>query len=128
MAAGEIGVIGLGTIGGGLARNFAAHGFHVAVYNRTHRRTLEFVADHGQEGDFTTAATLEELAGALRPPRAVAVLVNAGRPVDEVIEALTPVLGKGDIIIDGGNSFFQDTRRRAADLEKKGFDFLGCGV
>jgi len=128
MARGEMGVIGLGTIGGGLARNLASHGFHVAVYNRTHRRTEEFLAEHGGEGNFTAAATLEELARALKPPRAVAVLVNAGAPVDEVIDALTPILGKGDIIIDGGNSFFQDTRRRAAALEKRGFGFIGSGV
>jgi 6-phosphogluconate dehydrogenase len=128
MADREMGVIGLGTIGGGLARNLASHGVHVAVYNRTHQRTEEFIADHGAEGNFSAATTLEELAGALKPPRAVAVLVNAGRPVDEVIEALTKVLEPGDIIIDGGNSFFQDTQRRVAELEKAGFGFLGCGV
>ena len=124
----EIGVIGLGTIGGGLARNFASRGVRVAVYNRTHRRTEDFIADHGQEGDFLPAATIDELAHILKPPRAVAVLVNAGRPVDEVIAELTQALDKGDTIIDGGNSFFQDTRRRAAALEKVGFGFLGCGV
>ena len=128
MAKQEIGVVGLGTIGGGLARNFASHGVRVAVYNRTHRRTEEFIADHYKEGDFVAAATLEELAHVLKPPRAVAVLVNAGRPVDEVIDELTKVLSKGDVIIDGGNSFFEDTQRHAAALEKMGFGFLGCGV
>ena len=123
-----MGVIGLGTIGGGLARNLASHGVHVAVYNRTRHRTEEFMAEHGREGNFTAAATLEELARALKPPRAVAVLVNAGRPVDEVIEGLTSVLEPGDVIIDGGNSFFEDTQRRAAALEKAGFGFLGSGV
>src|SRR5207253_2151855 len=124
----EIGVVGLGTIGAGLARNFASHGVRVAVYNRTHRRTEQFIADHSQEGDFIPAATLEELARVLQPPRAVAVLVNAGRPVDDVIDELTKALDKDDVIIDGGNSFFQDTQRRAAALEKVGFGFLGCGV
>src|SRR6266852_2814439 len=124
----EMGVIGLGTIGGGLARNLAAHGVHVAVYNRTHSRTEEFIAEHGKEGSFTAAATLGGLARALKPPRAVAVLVNAGKPVDEVIEGLTGVLKRGDIIIDGGNSLFADTQRRAASLELAGFGFLGCGV
>src|SRR2546422_782500 len=124
----EMGVVGLGTIGGGLARNFASHGVRVAVYNRTHRRTEQFIADHSQEGDFIPAATLEELARVLKPPRAVAVLVNAGRPVDDVIDELTTALDKGDVIIDGGNSFFQDSQRRAAALEKIGFGFLGCGV
>src|SRR5881398_3685945 len=124
----EIGVVGLGTIGAGLARNFASHGVRVAVYNRTHRRTEQFIADHSQEGDFVPAATLEELARVLQPPRAVAVLVNAGRPVDDVIDELTKALDKDDVIIDGGNSFFQDTQRRAAALERIGFGFLGCGV
>src|SRR3989449_1087834 len=124
----EMGVVGLGTIGGGLARNFASPGVRVAVYTRTHRRTEQFIADHSQEGDFIPAATLEELARVLKPPRAVAVLVNAGRPVDDVIDELTKALDKGDVIIDGGNSFFQDTQRRAAALEKIGFGFLGCGV
>src|SRR3989441_9914492 len=124
----ERGVVGLGTIGGGLARNFASHGVRVAVYNPTHRRTDQFIADPPQEGDFIPAATLEELARVLKPPRAVAVLVNVGRPVDDVIDELTTTLDKGDVIIDGGNSFFQDTQRRAAALEKIGFGFLGCGV
>jgi 6-phosphogluconate dehydrogenase len=128
MPAKEIGVVGLGTIGGGLARNLASHGVRVAVYNRTHSRTEEFIADYGQEGEFVSAATYEELARALKPPRAVAVLVNAGRPTDDVIDALTRVLDKGDMIIDGGNSFFLDTRRRAAALEKSDFGFLGSGV
>ena len=94
----QIGVIGLGTIGGGLARNLAAHGVHVVVYNRTQRRTEDFIADHGRDGNFTTASTLEDLARALEPPRAVAVLVNAGRPVDEVIDGLLKVLEPGDTI------------------------------
>jgi 6-phosphogluconate dehydrogenase len=124
----QIGVVGLGTIGGGLARNLARHGVQVAVFNRTHRRTEEFMADHGAEGNFSPVATLEDLARALRPPRAVAVLVNAGRPVDDVIDGLLQVLDKGDTIIDGGNSFFQDTRRRAAAVETLGFGYIGCGV
>jgi 6-phosphogluconate dehydrogenase len=124
----EIGVVGLGTIGGGLARNLASRGVRVAIYNRTHKRTEEFIADHGSDGDFVSCATLEELAHALQPPRAVMVLVNAGRPTDEVIDALTNVLQPGDLIIDGGNSFFQDTQRRAAALEKAGFGYVGSGV
>jgi 6-phosphogluconate dehydrogenase len=128
MPANEMGVIGLGTIGGGLARNLAAHGVHVAVFNRTHSRTEEFIAEHGAEGRFTAAASLEELARALKPPRAVMVLVNAGRPVDDVIDGLVKILDNGDTIIDGGNSFFIDTQRRAAALENEGFGFLGSGV
>ncbi|HEV2140027.1 MAG TPA: NADP-dependent phosphogluconate dehydrogenase [Candidatus Dormibacteraeota bacterium] len=128
MAGQEMGVIGLGTIGGGLARNFASRGIHVAVYNRTLRRTEEFIAEHGKDGNFSVATSLEDFARLLQPPRAVSVLVNAGKPVDDVIDGLVAVLEKGDIIIDGGNSFFQDTRRRAAALEGLGYGFIGSGV
>jgi len=128
MAEPEIGVVGLGTMGMNLARNLAAHHARVAVYNRTHRRTEEFMAMYGHEGDFTPASTFDELANALKPPRAVLIMVNAGAPVDETIAALTKVLARGDTIIDGGNSFFQDTRRRAAALEGLGLGFIGCGV
>ncbi|HET7338318.1 MAG TPA: NAD(P)-binding domain-containing protein, partial [Candidatus Dormibacteraeota bacterium] len=120
MAAREIGVVGLGTIGGGLARNFASRDVHVAVYNRTFARTEEFIAEHGADGAFTVAKSLEDFARLLKPPRAVAVLVNAGRATDEVIDGLVKVLARGDTIIDGGNSFFQDTRRRAAMVEGLG--------
>ena len=121
-------VVGLGTIGGGLARNLAAHGAHVVVYNRTHKRTEEFISEHGKEGDFTPVATFEELAAAMKPPRAVAVLVNAGKPVDHVIDELVKVLDAGDTIIDGGNSLFVDTQRRAEAIERLGFGYMGCGV
>jgi len=128
MAEKEMAVVGLGTMGMNLARNLASHGVHVAVYNRTHRRTEEFIASYGKEGDFAPAATFEELARVLKPPRAVLVMVNAGSPVDETIDALTKVLQKGDTIIDGGNSFFQDTRRRSAAVETMGIGFIGSGV
>ncbi|OLB85822.1 MAG: NADP-dependent phosphogluconate dehydrogenase [Chloroflexi bacterium] len=124
----EMGVVGLGTMGMNLARNLASHGVRVGVYNRTHRRTEEFMANFGKEGDFAAAATFEELASVLKPPRAVLVMVNAGPPVDETIDALAKVLDRGDTIIDGGNSFFQDTQRRAAAVEKMGLGYIGCGV
>jgi 6-phosphogluconate dehydrogenase len=128
MAGKEMAVVGLGTMGMNLARNLASQHVRVAVYNRTHRRTEEFMAAYGKEGDFAPAATFEELARALKPPRAVLVMVNAGPPVDETIDALSRVLDKGDTIIDGGNSFFQDTRRRASAVEKMGLGFIGSGV
>src|SRR5438874_3832557 len=124
----EMGVVGLGTMGMNLARNISSHGAKVAVYNRTHRKTEDFITAHGAEGDFAPAATLAELARVLKAPRAVLVMVNAGPPVDETIDALTKVLDKGDIIIDGGNSLFRDTQRRAAAVEKLGFGYIGCGV
>jgi 6-phosphogluconate dehydrogenase len=124
----QMGVVGLGTMGMNLARNLASHGVRVGVYNRTHRRTEEFMASYAKEGDFTPAATFEELARVLKPPRAVLVMVNAGAPVDDTIEALLRVLASGDTIIDGGNSFFQDTRRRAEAVEKLGLGYIGTGV
>src|SRR5437879_1499475 len=123
----EMGVVGLGTMGMNLARNLASHGVRVGVYNRTHRRTEEFMASYSKEGDFTPAATFEELARVLKPPRAVLVMVNAGAPVDETIGSLVKVLASGDTIIDGGNSFFQDTRRRAEAVEKLGLGYVGTG-
>src|SRR5438067_4216826 len=124
----EMGVVGLGTMGMNLARNLSSHGAKVAVYNRTHRKTEDFIPATGNAGDFAPAAPSDELLRVLKAPRAVLVMVTAGPPVDETIEALTKVLKKGDTIIDGGNSFFQDTQRRAAAVEKLGLGYIGCGV
>ena len=124
----EIAVVGLATMGMNLARNLASHGVRVAVYNRTRRRTDEFMEEFGQEADFHPAYSFEDLARILKPPRAVLVMVKAGAPVDESVDALTKVLDRGDTIIDGGNSFFQDTQRRAAAVEKLGLGFIGSGV
>jgi 6-phosphogluconate dehydrogenase len=124
----EIGVVGLATMGMNLARNLASHGVRVAVYNRTRQRTDEFMSEHGGEGDFAAAYSFADLAKAMKPPRAVLVMVKAGAPVDESIDALTKVLDKGDTIIDGGNSFFGDTQRRAAAVEKMGLGYIGSGV
>src|ERR1700687_1185478 len=115
-------------MGENLARNLASHGARVAVYNRTRRRTDEFMAAHSREGDFRPAGSLEELARILAPPRAILLMVKAGSAVDEAIDSLSRVLEPGDTIIDGGNSLFLDTRRRAAALEAAGFGFIGAGV
>jgi 6-phosphogluconate dehydrogenase len=124
----EIGVVGLATMGENLARNLASHKVRVAVYNRTRRRTDDFMAAHSAEGDFRPAGTLEELARMLEPPRAILLMVKAGSAVDEAIDSLSNVLEPGDTIIDGGNSLFHDTRRRAAAAEKAGLGFIGAGV
>jgi 6-phosphogluconate dehydrogenase len=124
----EIGVVGLATMGQNLARNFASHGVRVVVFNRHRERTDEFMAEYSSEGDFSAAYSFEDLARLLKPPRAVLVMVKAGAPVDEMIDALSKVLQKGDMIIDGGNSLFHDTRRRAAAAEAAGFGYLGTGV
>src|SRR5579859_5874406 len=115
-------------MGQNLARNLASHGVRVAVYNRTRRRTDEFMAAHGGEGDFKPAGSLEELAAILHPPRAVLLMVKAGSAVDDSIDELVRVLQRGDTIIDGGNSLFHDTRRRAAEVEQRGLGYIGAGV
>ncbi|MHB8612854.1 MAG: NADP-dependent phosphogluconate dehydrogenase [Candidatus Dormibacteraceae bacterium] len=128
MAEREIGVVGLATMGENLARNLASHGARVVVYNRTRKRTDDFMAAHGAGGDFRPAGSLEEMARILEPPRAILLMVKAGSAVDESIDSLTKVLEPGDTIIDGGNSLFHDTRRRAAAVEKSGLGFIGAGV
>jgi 6-phosphogluconate dehydrogenase len=128
MAEQEIGVVGLATMGENLARNLASHGARVAVYNRTRKRTDDFMTAHSKEGDFRPAGSLEELARILRPPRAILLMVKAGSAVDDAIDSLSKVLEPGDTIIDGGNSLFHDTRRRAAAVEKAGLGFIGAGV
>ncbi len=124
----EIGVVGLATMGMNLARNLASHGARVAVYNRTRKRTDEFMQQFGAEGDFTPAGSLEELVAALKPPQAILIMVKAGAPVDEAIDSLARLLKPGDTLIDGGNSLFHDTRRRSAAMTKLGLGFLGTGI
>src|SRR3954465_2315895 len=124
----EIGVTGLAVMGQNLARNIARHGFPVAVHNRSESRTKQLIERYGDEGDFTPATTIEDFVAALDRPRRVVIMVKAGRPVDAVIDELVPLLDKGDILIDGGNSHFEDTRRRAKALAEQGLHFLGTGV
>ena len=115
-------------MGQNLARNLASHGVRVAVYNRTRKRTDEFMAAYGSEGDFQPAGTLDELAHTLKSPRAILLMVKAGAAVDEAIDSLSKALEPGDTIIDGGNSLFHDTRRRAAAAAKAGIGYIGAGV
>jgi 6-phosphogluconate dehydrogenase len=124
----EIGVTGLAVMGQNLARNIARHGFAVAVHNRSESRTKQLIERYGDEGDFTPATTIEEFVAALDRPRRIVLMVKAGKPVDAVIDELVPLLDKGDILIDGGNSNFQDTRRREAELAGRGLHFIGAGV
>ena len=128
MAEHELGIIGLATMGMNLARNLASHGVRVAVYNRTRERTDRFMAQHGRDGDFRPAGSLDELVRILKPPRAILLMVKAGAPVDEGIQSLSALLKPGDMIIDGGNSLFLDTRRRAAAAASAGLGYVGMGV
>ncbi|NGO67931.1 NADP-dependent phosphogluconate dehydrogenase [Streptomyces boncukensis] len=124
----QIGVTGLAVMGRNLARNFARNGYTVAVHNRTYGRTRELVEQFGGEGDFVPAASSEEFVAALERPRRVLVMVKAGAPTDAVIEEFAALLEPGDVIIDGGNAHFEDTRRREAALRERGLHFVGAGV
>jgi 6-phosphogluconate dehydrogenase len=124
----DIGVLGLATMGANLARNAARKGFGVALYNRHPGRTEQLVREHGGEGKFIPAKSLVEFVRAIRKPRAVLVMVKAGKPVDDVIAELLPLFEPGDILIDGGNSLYTDTSRRFRDLSAKGLRFIGMGV
>ncbi len=124
----EIGLIGLGTMGANFALNMADHGFKVGVYNRTAEKTKEFM-DRRVEGRSVEAGySLEEFLASLRRPRAMLLVIKAGQPVDAVLDELSPLLEKGDIVIDGGNSHFTDTDRRAAQMAEKGLHFMGMGI
>ncbi|NRA99680.1 MAG: NADP-dependent phosphogluconate dehydrogenase [Rhodobacteraceae bacterium] len=129
MAQARIGVVGLGTMGAALALNIADNGFQTAVYNRNSTVTADFMANAGDLAErLTPAETVDALVSSLERPRAVLVMVTAGAAVDSVIEGLLPLLDEGDLIIDGGNADFHDTRRREAALAEKGFNFIGMGV
>src|ERR1700686_2126302 len=106
MAEHEIGVVGLATMGENLARNLASHGAQVVVYNRTRKRTDDFMAAHGAESHFRPAGSLEEMARILKPPRAILLMVKAGSAVDEAIDSLTKGLESGEPLLAGGNSLF----------------------
>jgi 6-phosphogluconate dehydrogenase len=127
MSGSTFGVIGLGTMGRNLALNIEEHGFPVAVWNLETEWTDKFLKDH-PKAKFTGARTLEALVADLDRPRRILMMIPAGAPVDEMIGKLSPILDAGDILIDGGNSYFEDTRRREAALREKRLNFVGCGV
>ncbi|MXU65276.1 NADP-dependent phosphogluconate dehydrogenase [Oceanomicrobium pacificus] len=125
----DIGLIGLGVMGANLALNIAEKGHRIAVFNRTTSKTHAFVEAAGDLADrIVPCETLEELAAAIRPPRPVIIMVQAGDAVDDQIAALRPVLAANDIIIDAGNANFHDTRRRFGELADSGLTFIGMGV
>src|SRR5690606_18641573 len=127
MAKADIGVIGLAVMGQNLVLNMERNGYQVAVYNRTSAVTDEFMA--GAEGkNIVSAYDMQALADAVETPRRVLLMVKAGAAVDAVIDQLKPHLEPGDIIIDGGNSWYKDTERRAAALAEDGIHFMGVGV
>jgi 6-phosphogluconate dehydrogenase len=123
----DIGMIGLGTMGRNLVLNMADHGFPVAGYDRDPAQ-VDKLESEAAGRSVRGARTLKEFVGLLRKPRTVMLLVPAGKVVDQVIADVAPLLTKGDLIIDGGNSHFTDTDRRTAKLKKKGIDLLGVGI
>ncbi|WLQ39131.1 NADP-dependent phosphogluconate dehydrogenase [Streptomyces laculatispora] len=124
----QIGVTGLAVMGRNLARNFARNGFTVAVHNRTTAKTDALVKEFGDEGAFVAAHTPQEFVAALERPRRLVVMVKAGEPTDAVIQEFAPLLDEGDVVVDGGNAHFEDTRRREKELRERGIHFVGAGI
>jgi 6-phosphogluconate dehydrogenase len=124
----SFGVIGLAVMGENLALNVESRGFPVAVYNRTSSKTEDFMAKRASDKNVTAAYSLEDFVKTLARPRKILVMVKAGKPVDIVIDQLKPLLEPGDMIIDGGNSLYEETERRTKDLEATGLGFVGMGV
>ena len=124
----DIGLIGLAVMGQNLVLNMNDHGYRVAVFNRTVSKVDEFIKEEAAGTQVVGAHSIQELIQALKKPRRVMLMVKAGETVDKVIESLVPMLEKGDIVIDGGNSHYPDTNRRTKSLAEKGILFIGTGV
>lgn len=123
----QIGVIGLAVMGKNLALNIESRGYSVSVYNRSRKKTDDMLAENRNK-NIVGAYTIEEFVDSVETPRKIFLMVKAGKPVDDTIDQLKPFLRKGDILIDGGNSFFKDTIRRNKQLAAEGLRFIGTGV
>jgi 6-phosphogluconate dehydrogenase len=124
----SFGVIGLAVMGENLALNVERNGFPISVYNRSREKTDAFMAHRAQGKNVKATFTIEEFVASLEQPRRILLMVQAGEPVDKVIQQLKPLLAPGDTIIDGGNSLYTDTDRRTKELEDTGLTFIGMGV
>jgi 6-phosphogluconate dehydrogenase len=124
----DFGLIGLAVMGENLALNVESRGYKVAVFNRTTAKVDELIEGRAKGKNFVGCHSLEELVAALKTPRKVMMMVKAGPAVDELMETLIPLLSPGDILIDGGNTFYADTERRTKYVESKGLLFVGTGV
>ncbi|MEA1852598.1 NADP-dependent phosphogluconate dehydrogenase [Cytobacillus sp. OWB-43] len=124
----QIGVIGLAVMGKNLALNIESRGFSVAVFNRSYEKTEAFLQNEAKGKNFTGAKTIEDFVQSLETPRKILLMVKAGAATDATIESLKPYLEKGDILIDGGNTYFEDTIRRNQELAEEGYHFIGTGV
>src|SRR5215216_673769 len=123
----QFGMIGLGVMGRNLALNIEEHGYSVAVWNFEADWVDGFV-NQFQDKQFTGTKSLSDFARALERPRRIMMMIKAGAPVDQTLESLKPFLEEGDIVIDGGNSYYKDTRRREESLKKYNLNFVGSGV
>ena len=123
----QFGIVGLGTMGRNLALNIESRGFSVAVWNLERTWVEDFLREHA-ERRFAGTTTFESLVAALERPRRILMMIPAGEPVDATIAKLQPLLDRGDVLIDGGNSWFEDTQRRETWLTQVGVHFIGCGV
>ncbi|MEO7124807.1 MAG: NADP-dependent phosphogluconate dehydrogenase [Nakamurella sp.] len=128
VASAQIGVTGLAVMGSNLARNLASKGFVTAVHNRSYGKTQALIKDHGADGAFVPSESMADFVASLTKPRTAIVMVKAGDPTDAVIDELAELMELGDIIVDGGNAHFPDTRRREKALRDKGIEFIGCGI
>ena len=124
----DFGLIGLGVMGRNLLLNMADHGFAVIGYNRSPQKVKELENEMVPGTTIKGTSDLKVMVDALKTPRRITLLVQAGKPVDDVLDELMPLLDKGDIIIDGGNSHYTDTLRRVKYVQAKGFHFMGMGV
>jgi len=123
----KIGVVGMAVMGRNLALNIESRGHAVSIFNRSREKTDEVIAEHGDK-KLVPTYTLQEFVDSLEKPRRILLMVKAGEPTDDTIAQLKPLLDKGDVLIDGGNTFFQDTIRRNQELAKAGLHFIGTGV
>ncbi|WP_066176265.1 NADP-dependent phosphogluconate dehydrogenase [Bacillus marinisedimentorum] len=128
MAKQQIGVIGLAVMGKNLALNIESRGYSVSVYNRSREKTDDFLENEAKGKNLSGTYGIEEFVESLEKPRKIMLMVKAGGPTDATIDQLLPHLEKGDILIDGGNAFFKDTKKRSEELEAKGIHFIGTGV
>jgi 6-phosphogluconate dehydrogenase len=124
----QIGVTGLAVMGSNIARNFARHGYTVALHNRSIAKTDALLAEHGSDGNFVRSETIAEFLAALERPRRVLIMVKAGEATDAVINELAHAMEPGDIIIDGGNALYTDTIRREKAMRDRGLHFVGAGI